>query len=139
MLKQEELLQKLGQACVIRAEKGLDTSPNQLRVISNSIKSEYFKIWRNKDGAAIGYIAWAKINRESYCILQSKNQLPKYDYEWDEGQLTLVIDIVISTGWSGYLLKLLLEERRKHQAICYRKRKERGTSNLVCYGLSTPF
>ena len=119
MISAEELNLQLGKFCILRAERGLTSSPEDIRCLSNSIKYGYYSFLTNSDDEIIAYVTWAKVNRESYVAIKQRSSLPKYDYEWDEGTITLVLDILVKKGWESFLQKFLLVEARKQKLMCY--------------------
>ncbi|RYY74165.1 MAG: hypothetical protein EOO52_14980 [Gammaproteobacteria bacterium] len=119
MISAEELNLRLGKFCILRAERGLSSSPEDLRCLSNSIQYGHYSFLENCDGEIIAYVTWAKVNKEAYLAAKQKLSVPKYEYEWDEGPITLILDVLVKKGWENFLPKFLLAEARKQKFLCY--------------------
>jgi hemolysin-activating ACP:hemolysin acyltransferase len=84
--------------CELRVSVGASTSAELLRLLTISIKTGKFRVFRCELGKPIGYMAWAEINEESLFRLKFFGKFPKYYYEWNEGDIRLIFDLVIVGG-----------------------------------------
>jgi hypothetical protein len=76
---------------------------------------------KSPNGSAIGYIACAKVNKESLLwISKTLSHLP-YSYEWGEGQHTLIYEVAINRQWRKYGFKQLIDFVKKQRTIALLK------------------
>ena len=50
-------------------------------------------------GISIGFIVWADVNIETIKRLARTNVYPIYPHEWDEGDITLILDVGCTKGF----------------------------------------
>ena len=129
VISADHLNMQLGKFCLLRAERGLASSAEDIRCLSNSIQYGHYSLLRNSDNDIIAYVTWAKINKEAYLAMKQQQVAPKYDYEWDEGPLTLVLDVLVRKGWENFSSPFFLKEARKHNFICFLDKSRNSVKN----------
>lgn len=72
---------------------GISITPEQFIKLRNSALSHNLTIFRDSLMRAIGYVAYANINKESARKILRKNKSPTYLYEWSEGRICLILDV----------------------------------------------
>jgi len=78
----------------IRAQYSISTSAETLVMLRNSVKNNLYYIFKNEFSRPIGYLAWARINKESFLELSRSTKMPVYEYEWDEGNIIVLTDVL---------------------------------------------
>ena len=69
-----------------------------------------------------GYVCWAEVNIETLCRLGRTGRLPAHHYEWDEGDITLLLDVTICPGHFRSGLAQLDTFMRERGSGAYAKR-----------------
>jgi hypothetical protein len=80
----------------------LETSPDLLGRLVQSCENENIFIFKSAMKKPIGYIAWIRVCKETYLMMQKTNRLPSYAYENNEGYLPVIYDVVFLPGWEKY-------------------------------------
>ncbi|TDF39689.1 hypothetical protein EYS14_09290 [Alteromonadaceae bacterium M269] len=93
----------------VRLKTNLLTYPQQYKALVYSINSDCYKFLYSPVGKVCGYIIWANLNRESVFRFERQSIGPTYPYEWIEGDILLVLDIVVEPQ---FRLDVLPELRR---------------------------
>ena len=117
--------------CELRSTAYIDTSAELLRLLTCSINSKKFKVLNCDLGKPIGYIAWADINEETLFRLKYLGQFPKYFYEWSEGDIRLIVDLVIVGGIKRIGYRRLINFYKAANKCAY-IRKDKIIFNDVC-------
>lgn len=107
----------------LRAQYGFITSPACFINLRRSAGRNLTYIFRNELERPIGYIAWANINKESFVRLQKTGIMPTFPYEWDEGRLTLVVDMAFGKGHTKHLRATLSTFLSRKRVVIFLKRK----------------
>lgn len=92
-----------------RIQHGLDSPSILLGNLRDASAAVNHRILKTEVDRAVGYIAWGNVNKESMRILQRDFVLPKYSYEWNEGKLVLVADLLFGHQ-SRFTLRRLFDE-----------------------------
>jgi hemolysin-activating ACP:hemolysin acyltransferase len=115
----------------LRLRFQLGTDAETLYALGNSAWAQTFQILKDPLGRPVGYIAWANLNSESVQRLQQDFRLPKYVYEWNEGKIAVILDVIYNHE-SRFGLRALIRDlfprsrlvvlwRRKHLSIYVRR------------------
>lgn len=99
---------KLCAILAVRSQLQLDTPHATLQQLRNCAQFGTFEVLYDALGRARGYMAWADINKESWRALCERGQLPGYPFEWNEGRLLLLLDVVLAPG-QRHALRVSLE------------------------------
>jgi len=119
-----KLSTQFGVVCELRSKTALSTSAELLRWLNFSTRTHCYQLFYDSLNKPIGYIIWANVCRETITRLARTGQMPRYPYEWNEGYITLVLDLVFIDGWHCWNRKTLLGFLRTHKSIAYyRKHK----------------
>lgn len=114
----------------VRFDAGLVTSPENFLMLRNSAQARTAAVFQDHMQRPIGYLIWADVNKESAARLMRNGTAPLYFYEWNEGDICLLLDVVIlphgSAAAVGQLLSLLKARRavlrcRRHRSKLYFK------------------
>ena len=108
----------------VRSMCNLVTTPKNFKIINNSLERGLCHVFQHKNAGAIGYVLWAKISVDTLRCMEISKKLPLYPYEWNEGELTLITDVVILKRWSKRVVLELLKLKSEHSSICYLRREQ---------------
>jgi len=75
-----------------------------------------YHMFEDAFGHRLGYIAWANLNKEAYAGVRTSGTPPKYPYEWNEGRLVLITD-VLYRGQSLFSLRRLMPVIFRHRRV----------------------
>lgn len=103
----------------VRLIAGLDTPIATLKWLKNSSQFNCFYFFTDIAGRNNGYISWANVNRETLLRLQRSGLFPVYFYEWDEGNIKLLLDIAFVDGWTSYNHSQLRQFLRSQKALAW--------------------
>ena len=107
----------------LRVKCGLDTTSDELMVIKRSSLYKLFHFLYDIRGDPMGYICWAEISEDALWMMEASGNLPKYPYEWAEGEIVLITDVVMDQKWKKKGFKDLLGLRRNNPHVKYLKRE----------------
>lgn len=114
---QKPASRELAQILNVRANRNLDTSPELARLLISSCNHSQVKIIDTGFKIQIGYIAWMNITRETLYMAATRGKLPSYSYEWREGRLMLIYDVVFLPKWNRLARDLVLEYLAKQRFV----------------------
>lgn len=103
----------------IRSSGGYATSSEAAETLLRSAKRGQTAVLKDDFERPAGYIAWARINKESYVNFINSGKFPKYHYEWAEGHIILLADVVAYQGAAKFLRRLLLECFGGHRVVVF--------------------
>jgi hemolysin-activating ACP:hemolysin acyltransferase len=104
----------------ISANSTFDT--NRFQLLKNALGSNNFElITTAHNRIPIAYVIWAKVSAESYEQFTSHGLLPRYDYEWMEGDKMIIIDIAIAKNWSRTAIPLLKKFLKKQREFSFKR------------------
>lgn len=107
--------------CDLRSYTNTQISTMHLNWFKHAVEKKKYQIIRNEVGKAKGYVLWADVSKETARRFLSSNVYPNVFYEWDEGNVLLILDVVIQpsiTVKTKSFLKGLILSRR---AVIYRR------------------
>ena len=99
----------------VRMRLCLDSPFSTLMNLKNSSLFQCYKIFKNDYERPSGYITWANVNKESFSRLSVCGGVPKYSYEWNEGNLVYLTEF-LNSGRSNFSL-------RREFRLMFRKRR----------------
>jgi len=111
----------LGILMQLRASSGLLTDPAVFMLLNNSVAQSCYKIFFDPSGKPAGYMLWADVNEESAARLIRTGQYPVYQYEWDEGDIVMLLDVLVQPLFKYNILADLRAELRSFPQLVYRK------------------
>jgi len=112
----------MSEVCALRSKRMLNTSPLELMLLSASVEGNRVRIFKTAGGEPIGYMAWMSLTPESIRYVRDRRALPPYSYEWAEGRLMMVFDVVIAPGWSKVVLDQMASYLSCEKLVSYYKR-----------------
>ena len=110
--------------CDLRSQTQLTTSAQQLRWIKSSSIANMVYIVKNSLGKPTGYIIWACISKETLARINRTGIFPQNYYEWNEGYITLILDILLLDGLNPYNRRQLLWFLKGRKIIAYCRNKK---------------
>ena len=113
--------QDLGVLIQIRASMELITDPVTFMLLNNSVTKSCYCIFYTPLGMPTGYVIWAEVNEESAARLMRTGAYPFYHYEWDEGDIIMLLDIVIQPHFKRNTLGDLRAKLHGFSSLVYRK------------------
>ncbi|WP_075187333.1 glycosyltransferase family 25 protein [Teredinibacter haidensis] len=119
MQQNEKVSDNLLDIMRIRTDNNLDTPAELQSRIMNAIYSDNIKIFKNENGDPIGYVAWARVKRETLNYLTKVQSLPSFSYEWREGRIKLFFDLVLSYEWRRQARDCFNLFLREHRFFAY--------------------
>ncbi len=81
--------------CELRSRIHTNFNTSKIRWIYISARNGNYKIIRNHYGKPCGYIIWARVVRETLIRLEKYDIYPIYEYEYDEGNICLILDVFL--------------------------------------------
>lgn len=117
-----EALSLLSDVLDARIASGLNTPPQLLGHLKSSAMDGRIKIFRSTTKVPIGYVAWANVNKYSFLMTTKTRQMPPYLYEWSEGRLMIVYDVVFAPQWNLIAKKALLKFLKKKRFVSFFRR-----------------
>lgn len=85
----------------VRYSVNVSTPPKLLVELADCSVGCRAKIFYSNNGSPVGYIVWASLNKESFILLSKTKKMPAYTYEWCEGRLIVVHDVVVLPQWNS--------------------------------------
>ena len=110
--------------CDLRSFSNKSTTAEQLRWIKNSVLTNNYYIFENNLKKPTGYIILANITRETLARLNRIGSFPQYYYEWNEGYITLVLDVFTTEGLTLLNRKQLCWVLRQKKALAFVRNKK---------------
>ena len=107
--------------CELRSHKDMQMSTQILRWLKFSSLNTTYELLLDDFDRPIGYVAWAKINRESLFRVLEYGLFPQFEHEWKEGHITLILDICHLGRWSQSATNQIIRTIRKHKILCYQR------------------
>jgi hypothetical protein len=80
----------------LRAHSGFSIGPSEILHLLRSCEAGKIAFIENDFGVCIGYLAWASVNRYSIENINRYCVFPRYEYEFSEGRIPLILDVFIS-------------------------------------------
>lgn len=109
--------------CDLRSSRHGQLTPETLRLLKKSILENKYAIYHDVNGVPRGYVAWADINLESLLRLVRAGNFPRYRYEWSEGNIRLIIDVLMHTrSVTPSLLSIMSELTAEAAMVAFVKR-----------------
>lgn len=105
----------------VRINNQLDTTAVLQSRLANAAAKKNIQIFRNESGELIGYAAWATVSRETLNFVLKTRQLPILPYEWHDGKIKLIFDVVFSRDWALLSRYHFFSYLRKHRFFAYYK------------------
>lgn len=93
----------------INIQLGRAPSIASLINLRNSATAQTYSSFQGPLNQSIGYIAWASVNKESLTQVRRHGTLPIYPYEWAEGRLILITELLYQ-GSSRFAIRKLLSD-----------------------------
>ena len=115
---------------LMRARLGLVTPPDLTRFIVRSARYEHMHRITDRHERPAGYIIWACINKETYADFLQTGRMPKYQFEWNEGSIVLILDVAFNKDYSPYNLRQLLDSIFPRRRLILFARKK--TISVYC-------
>lgn len=122
MYVHKELPTNFGEAMNLRALKRLDTPVPDLERLILAAQSGILDILWAEMGRPIGYIACANISKETLRLILRGGHAPKYPYEWNEGGILLIYEVVLLAEWNLFARRQLIEKIRRSRAVVFARR-----------------
>ena len=91
----ENLPEDFAVLCDLRSTRPGPLTSETLRLLKMSVAQKKYAIYRDISGLPRGYVAWADVNIESLLRIGRTGNFPRYIYEWDEGDIRLVLDVLM--------------------------------------------
>lgn len=111
-------------AISLRMEAGLGLSWQELSNLKKSSMFSNIEILSNANNTKLGYVAWASVNKETALQLLQYGLFPHYPYEWSEGNICLIVDVLFIPGKQHEAKKSLLKFLTKKRVIAFQRRNK---------------
>jgi len=95
MLARETDKSQIVDALELRFAAGCSVAPDTYAMLRHSAYARTLRIFLDELNRPVGYVSWASVNRASLDRLLRIGQPPKYPYEWSEGGICLILDVLI--------------------------------------------
>ena len=83
--------------CDLRSSRPSQLASETLKMLKISVLQEKYAICHDINGLPRGYVAWADVNTESLLRMCRVDDFPQYNYEWNEGKIKIIIDVLMHT------------------------------------------
>lgn len=83
--------------CDLRSSKPAQFTSETLRLLKFSVLQKKYEIYSDINGSPRGYITWADVNVETILRMKRSGRFPRYIYEWNEGDIRLILDVLMHT------------------------------------------
>ncbi len=110
------------EVCSLRARRMLNTSPQGLSMLVMSIESGNVEVFKTAGGEPIGYVAWMSLTSESMRYIEEFREFPPYPFEWSEGRLMMIFDVVVAPGWNKVVFDHMAKKLSEQKLVSYFKR-----------------
>ncbi|TAM63152.1 MAG: toxin-activating lysine-acyltransferase [Rhodanobacter sp.] len=94
--------------CDLRASRPSQLASETLRRLKISVLQDKYAIYNDINGLPRGYAAWADVNTESLLRMCRVDDFPQYNYEWNEGNIKIIIDVLMHARPHGQKLSSLI-------------------------------
>ena len=111
-------------ACKLRLNSGLEMSKEHIGILSLANNSGGIKVFRGIYNEPIGYVVYASLLRESVERIHTYGMFPMYPYEWSEGRITYIVDVVLSAKWRDDAMRAMMEWFFKKRVVAFSRRNE---------------
>jgi hypothetical protein len=106
----------------VRESAGASTSPQLLGALKNAASDGRIYICKSPVGTPVGYMAWANVTKETLIGVNATKAMPSYHYEWAEGKLMLIFDVMFLPQWSKISKNHLVYFLRSKKFFAFIKR-----------------
>ena len=117
----------LTEALKMRCMRNLETSRDDLSALLTANEYGNIKVFYDEGNQLLGYIAWASMNKESLNLLKQSPYLPRYSYEFNEGKLMVIFDVVLHPISSKKAQNALVQYLKEKRFVAILKRKKLHT------------
>ena len=106
----------------IRVDACLDTSSSHLQSVLIAAEHKTIRVFYSNDGDLLGYVAWVLVSKETFSVMKYAPYLPSYPYEFNEGRIIVVFDVVFKKTYSRQAKLMAMEFFRRYRFITYLKK-----------------
>jgi hypothetical protein len=106
----------------MRIVNRLDTSPFSLGAIKCSVLDGKIEVFKTLVKNHIGYVAWTTVTKETFVLMTKTKSMPAYAYEWNEGKLMVIHDVLFLQHWNKMAKAMLMDFLRKQRFIAFIRR-----------------
>lgn len=122
MSKEAEFSWLFSKVVDIRSASVLETSSHLLSALKNSAENGKIKVFSSGSHSFFAYLAWAEVNKESLVLMGKTKQMPPFLYEWNEGRLMVIYDVVFLPKWGVLAKREILQFLRQVRVVAFLKR-----------------
>lgn len=101
----------------------LDSSHLFLRTLMSASKAETIQVFYSELGNPIGYVIYANIDKYTYLNVKEMGYTLKYPYEWNEGGICFIQDVLFLNGWKKESARQLRSFIKQRRLIVYKKKE----------------
>lgn len=106
-------------AMYMRAGVGMNTTAVELNHMVRGASQGTLEIFRSYTGVAIGYVAYAKINRWTLEWVEKSKHPVMHPHEWNEGHISHVMDFVILPGQRTLAIRRFRNWLKRQRLVSY--------------------
>lgn len=96
--------------CDLRSSRPAQLTSETLRLLKFSVLQKKYVVHHDINGSPRGYVVWADVNVETVLKMRRSGSFPRYLYEWDEGDIRLILDALMHTKPGDQKLSSLVSE-----------------------------
>lgn len=122
MNEQKSVPKELLDIFAVRCSLNVDTSAKLLGELTECAVGGRAKTFYSASGVPVGYIVWSLVNKESFVLLSKTKQMPAYPYEWCEGRLMVVHDVMVLPQWSSVVNVAIRDFLMKKRFVAFLRR-----------------
>lgn len=86
----------------------------------SAVTGNYYPIY-SEQKTVVGYIVWANVVKETVARLHRSARYPFFIHEWNEGKITMIIDVFLGSDCGLHGLIQLRRFFKSRKAIAYTK------------------
>ncbi len=90
--------------------------------VERSLSLGFVRSLIRPSGEMLGYIAWARVARESLFAMSHSKKLPHYKHEWNEGHCILITDLSLSGLEPMHEFKFVRQFVNENRIVSYIKK-----------------
>lgn len=110
----------------IRLSREIDTPYKVLSELIFSSRNQCIEVFKfnlkPESKVRIGYMAWMEISKETLVFMLRHGTLCPHYYEWNEGHILYILDVLFSPRHPTMALSSMLERIRKYRVVVFYRR-----------------
>src|SRR5690606_12868109 len=98
---------------------GLPINERNIESLKYSVATNNFLLFRSYFKDLIGYLIWANVDEDFVRFARISKTTPLYDYEYNDGDITYIIDLAVDPDYKLDALNMLYKNLRNFDKYFY--------------------